>query len=116
MYRNDLSAALKARYGTKVYKLSLSTGCSCPNRDGTIDTRGCIFCSAAGGGEFAQQVTGSLTEQLARAKDLLREGTMPLKAISDFCGFENPNSLRKFFKAQTGRTMSEWRSGNLSAS
>ena len=54
--------------------------------------------------------------QLARAKDLLREGTMPLKAISDFCGFENPNSLRKFFKARTGRTMSEWRSGNLSAS
>ena len=52
--------------------------------------------------------------QLARAKDLLREGTMPLKAISDFCGFENPNSLRKFFKARTGRTMSEWRSGNLS--
>ena len=47
--------------------------------------------------------------QLARAKDLLREGTMPLKAISDFCGFENPNSLRKFFKARTGRTMSEWR-------
>ncbi|MBQ3749277.1 MAG: AraC family transcriptional regulator [Kiritimatiellae bacterium] len=34
--------------------------------------------------------------------------------ISDFCGFENPNSLRKFFKAQTGKTMSEWRSGNLS--
>ena len=49
--------------------------------------------------------------QLARAKDLLREGTMPLKAISDFCGFENPNSLRKFFKAQTGSTMTEWRSG-----
>ena len=47
--------------------------------------------------------------QLARAKDLLREGTLPLKAISDFCGFENPNSLRKFFKAQTGQTMSGWR-------
>ena len=50
--------------------------------------------------------------QLARAKDLLREGTMPLKAISDFCGFENPNSLRKFFKSRTGKTMSEWRSGD----
>ena len=49
--------------------------------------------------------------QLARAKDLLRDGNMPLKAISDFCGFENPNSLRKFFKAQTGKTMSEWRGG-----
>ena len=47
--------------------------------------------------------------QLARAKDLLREGTLPFKAISDFCGFENPNSLRKFFKAQTGQTMSGWR-------
>ena len=34
---------------------------------------------------------------------------MPLKAISDFCGFENPNSLRKFFKSQTGKTMTEWR-------
>ena len=39
----------------------------------------------------------------------LLAGTMPLKAISDFCGFENPNSLRKFFKAQTGMTMTAWR-------
>lgn len=46
--------------------------------------------------------------QLERAKQLLA-GTMPLKAISDFCGFENPNSLRKFFKAQTGMTMTAWR-------
>ena len=46
--------------------------------------------------------------QLERAQQLL-EGTMPLKAISDFCGFENPNSLRKFFKSQTGKTMTEWR-------
>ena len=53
--------------------------------------------------------------QLARAKDLLREGRMPLKAISDFCGFENPNSLRKFFKAQTGRTMTDWRGVNADA-
>ena len=49
--------------------------------------------------------------QLERAKELIGGGNMPLKTISDFCGFENPNSLRKFFKAQTGRTMSEWRSG-----
>ena len=48
--------------------------------------------------------------QLERAQHLLA-GTMPLKAISDFCGFENPNSLRKFFKAQTGKTMTEWRDG-----
>jgi len=46
--------------------------------------------------------------RLERAKQLLA-GTMPLKAISDFCGFENPNSLRKFFKAQTGMAMTAWR-------
>ena len=46
--------------------------------------------------------------QLERAKQLLA-GTIQLKAISDFCGFENPNSLRKFFKAQTGMSMTAWR-------
>ena len=49
--------------------------------------------------------------QLERAKQLL-DGTMPLKVISDFCGFENPNSLRKFFKSKTGMTMTAWRNQN----
>ena len=40
----------KARFGCKVYKLSLDAGFTCPNRDGTLDTRGCIFCSPAGDG------------------------------------------------------------------
>lgn len=47
--------------------------------------------------------------QLARAKELLSRHDMPLKLISDFCGFEHPNSLRKFFKAREGRTMGEFR-------
>ena len=42
-----------AEFGEKLYKLCLSTGCSCPNRDGTLGTRGCSFCSAGGSGEFA---------------------------------------------------------------
>lgn len=49
--------------------------------------------------------------RLERAEQLLA-GSMQLKAISDFCGFGNPNSLRKFFKAKTGCTMSEWRARN----
>ena len=49
--------------------------------------------------------------QLERAKQLL-DGMMPLKVISDFCGFENPNSLRKFFKSMTGVTMTAWRNQN----
>ncbi len=47
--------------------------------------------------------------QIERAKQLVEDGSMPLKAISDFCGFTNPNSLRKFFLKSTGTTMSEWR-------
>lgn len=44
---------LKGTYGVKMYKLSLNGGMNCPNRDGLIDTRGCIFCSAGGSGDFA---------------------------------------------------------------
>lgn len=47
--------------------------------------------------------------QLEFAKQLLIDGSMPLKTISDFCGFDHPNSLRKFFKKQTGKSMTEWR-------
>jgi LacI family transcriptional regulator len=53
--------------------------------------------------------------QLKRAKQLI-EGTMPLKVVSDFCGFRHPNSLRKFFKAQTGLSMSEYRNRERTAS
>lgn len=44
---------LKGTYGVKMYKLALNGGMNCPNRDGLIDTRGCIFCSAGGSGDFA---------------------------------------------------------------
>ena len=55
MYWNDLNSRLKAEYGCKVYKLALSSGCSCPNRDGMLDTRGCIFCAGDGSGAFAAE-------------------------------------------------------------
>ena len=43
MYWNSLNAALRRQYGTKVYKLALSSGCTCPNRDGTLGSRGCAY-------------------------------------------------------------------------
>ena len=58
----------RERFGCKVYKLSLDGGFTCPNRDGTLDTRGCIFCSAWGGGEFAEGSCESLALQLEKAK------------------------------------------------
>ena len=58
----------RARFGCKVYKLALDGGMTCPNRDGTLDTRGCIFCSAGGSGDFAEPLCGNIEEQLDRAK------------------------------------------------
>ena len=62
-----LSEYLKGKYGTKVYKLSLQSGCSCPNRDGTLSYGGCIFCSEGGSGDFAAPLL-PLKEQLRLAK------------------------------------------------
>ena len=50
---HSLDYELKNTYGMKLYKLSLNGGMSCPNRDGIIDTRGCIFCSQGGSGDFS---------------------------------------------------------------
>lgn len=48
----SLDAWCKNTYGEKLYKIALDAGLTCPNRDGTLDTRGCIFCSAGGSGDF----------------------------------------------------------------
>ena len=65
MYIHTLSESLRARFGRKVYKLSLSSGCTCPNRDGSVGERGCIFCDGAG----AFAASGSIGAQLAAAKE-----------------------------------------------
>jgi LacI family transcriptional regulator len=51
--------------------------------------------------------------QLERAKQILLDSDRQIKSISDFCGFNHPNSLRKFFKRETGMTLSEWKSKNV---
>ncbi|MCR5836831.1 MAG: TIGR01212 family radical SAM protein [Lachnospiraceae bacterium] len=68
MYYNSLNNYLKNRFGTKVYKLSLNAGLTCPNRDGTLSYDGCIFCSAGGSGDFASSATLSITDQIEEAK------------------------------------------------
>lgn len=62
-----VSEYLKQKYGQKVYRLSLSTGCTCPNRDGTLGWGGCAFCSAGGSGDFAAKPV-SVERQIAEAK------------------------------------------------
>lgn len=68
---HSLDYELKKQYGQKIYKLSLNGGMSCPNRDGTIDTRGCIFCSKGGSGDFAADSRKSITLQIEEAKKLI---------------------------------------------
>ena len=92
----------KEKYGCKVYKLSLDGGFTCPNRDGRLSTGGCIFCSALGGGEFAEQGTDILT-QLERAKKRVADKIKDGKYIAYFQAFTNTyapvDRLKKLFYA-----------------
>ena len=65
----DLNTYYKERFGAKVYKLSIDGGMTCPNRDGTKGTTGCIFCSEKGSGEFASSFCSDILLQLERAKN-----------------------------------------------
>ena len=78
----------KEKYGCKVYKLSLDGGFTCPNRDGTVSTGGCIFCSSLGGGEFAER-GNNISEQLERAKRRVEGKIKDGKYIAYFQSFTN---------------------------
>lgn len=80
---------LKQIYGEKVYKITLNAGCSCPNRDGTIGTGGCIFCSAQGSGDFAGSARSSITEQLSLGKSELMSKRPVHSYIAYFQAFTN---------------------------
>ena len=99
MYWNDLNTHLKRQYGCKVYKLALSSGCSCPNRDGTLGVRGCIFCDGAGA--FAE--AGDIPAQLAAARQrVAAKAGQGAKYIAYFQSFTNtygaPAHLRRLFQ------------------
>ena len=65
----SLDYYLKQTYGEKLYKIALDGGMSCPNRDGTLGTGGCIFCSEGGSGDFAGDRKISISAQLQPYKD-----------------------------------------------
>lgn len=79
----------RQRFGCKVYKLALDGGMTCPNRDGTKGTRGCIFCSGAGSGDFAERRSRSVTAQLEAAKARLAAKMKDGKYIAYFQSFTN---------------------------
>ena len=79
-----LNDYLKAAFGCKVYKIALNGGFTCPNRDGTVGTGGCIFCSEGGSGEFAGDPSLSVTEQIEQGKALVASKMRSGKYIAYF--------------------------------
>ncbi|MDD6727770.1 MAG: TIGR01212 family radical SAM protein [Eubacteriales bacterium] len=85
----SLNNYLRDTFGEKVYKISIDAGFTCPNRDGTIDTRGCIFCSKGGSGDFAQDRNLTVTQQIEKGKELVSKKIKSGKYIAYFQAFTN---------------------------
>ena len=92
---------LKNRFGEKIYKVSLDGGFTCPNRDGTIGTGGCIFCSEGGSGDFASDARLSVSDQITQGISLVAAKNPSSRYIAYFQAFTNTyapvSRLRKLF-------------------
>lgn len=102
MKYTTLNNYLKERFCEKVYKIALNGGFTCPNRDGSIDTRGCIFCSKGGSGDFAESPDLTITEQIENGKKRLEKKIKNGKYIAYFQAFTNTYApverLRKIYE------------------
>ena len=100
MTYTTLNEHYRRKFGCKVYKLSIDAGFTCPNRDGTLSTGGCIFCSAYGGGEFAAAGC-DVARQLEQAKKKVEAKNRGGKYIAYFQSFTNTyapvSHLRKLY-------------------
>ena len=94
--------SMRARFGCKVYRIALDGGFTCPVRDGTLDDRGCIFCSAGGSGEFAESRALSITEQIEAGKKRVEKKIRDGKYIAYFQAYTGtyapPERLRRLFE------------------
>jgi len=87
---SDFKSYLKNIYGERVQKISLDAGLGCPNRDGTISTKGCIFCDSRGSGTGAFIKNGlSIHDQVIRSKQYLQKRYKANKFIAYFQSFTN---------------------------
>ena len=98
-------AAMQERFGCKVYKLALDGGMTCPNRDGTLGTRGCIFCGEEGAGTFAELRCGSIRDQLEAAKRRVAHENRGGKYIAYFQSFTNTYAPLEYLEELFTRAM-----------
>ncbi len=97
---------LRDTFGCKIYKISINAGFTCPNRDGTLGSKGCIFCSKGGSGDFAESPALSVTRQIEKGKERVKNKVKNGKYIAYFQAFTNTYApidiLRsRFFAAVT---------------
>lgn len=86
---HSLDYEMKHRFGGKVYRLALNGGMTCPNRDGTIGSRGCVFCSRGGSGDFAAPASLPIPDQIALQKEALRQKRPVSQFIAYFQAYTN---------------------------
>jgi radical SAM protein (TIGR01212 family) len=99
---NDLNTYLRGIFGCRVQKITVDAGLSCPNRDGTLSTGGCIYCNERGSGTGAHAQGLSIRDQLLRGKAALSKRYKAKKFIAYFQSFSNTyapiEQLRKLYE------------------
>lgn len=85
----SLDAMLRLRFGEKVYKITLNGGMTCPNRDGTLGNKGCIFCSEGGSGDFAGSPSLSIPAQIEQQIQAIRQKRPVRRFIAYFQAYTN---------------------------
>jgi hypothetical protein len=98
---NPFSDELKRVFGCKVQRISVDAGFSCPNRDGTLDTEGCIFCGGYGSGSYGIRRDLDISAQLEDGKEVMRRKYRASKFIAYFQAYSNTyapvDNLRELF-------------------
>ncbi|ADL53526.1 conserved hypothetical protein [Clostridium cellulovorans 743B] len=86
---HSLNYFLREKFGEKIFKISLDAGFSCPNRDGSINTGGCIYCSERGSGDFAGDRRFSISKQFDDIKAIMNKKWKNGKYIAYFQAYTN---------------------------
>ena len=106
---HSLDYELRQQFGRKIYKLSLDGGMSCPNRDGTLGTGGCIFCSQGGSGDFAAPrqtaVSRQIEQAMAQVKRKMPDGSQD-SYIAYFQSYTNTYAPLPYLKQLFGEAVS----------
>ena len=86
---HSLNYFLRQKFGQKVFKIPLDGGFTCPNRDGTLSTGGCLFCNTAGAGDFAGNRASSISQQFSEVTEIMHKKWHDGKYIAYFQAFTN---------------------------